>query len=152
MVSVEDIRLETGRDSAALQRQSRLHSIRCFRHCRNFVFYFELPDLCPVCNGDLLTTEVKVPPFVLKSPINTAVLGEPSVLIKPARGKSLLNDYHSGDNLHCGILDETGQQPALYYSVWNGITHFITHFICWLIAQVPFMILMRMACTLQVFG
>lgn len=82
--------------------------IKSFKHCVEFAFCFELPELCPVCQKSLLTTAIKVPPFVLPSPFLSSEPGI-SLLVKPSGQKDFFTHYQEGDGLHCGILDTQGE-------------------------------------------
>ena len=94
---------------------SKRHAVKCFRHCSKFVFCFEIPDCCPVCDRSLLTSEIIVPPFVYQSPLEHDQTSNPAILVRPSQGKSFLHDYGNGDDLHCGILDENGKMHSSYY-------------------------------------
>jgi hypothetical protein len=73
-----------------------------------------MPDQCPVCNDDILSAPMKVPPILIASPLiserELEGMREPAVLIKPALNKSFLQDYQNEDILHCGLRDEIGTQ------------------------------------------
>lgn len=124
-ISVEDITIKVQEDAIfpkkSIHRDHR-HAIRSFRHCIKFVFCFELPDFCPVCGKDMLTTELKVPPFIYSSPFTIETTSAIALLIKPSLGKSFLYDYKDGDSLHCGILDSFGHvhdfdEKGLHFSL-----------------------------------
>lgn len=96
------------------------HSIRCFKHCTRFVFVFEFPDTCPICSVDLLDSELAVPPFIYKSPLDAEPETLPAILVKPSTAQSFLYDYNNGDFLHCGLLDESGKYNYLtLVNVWD---------------------------------
>lgn len=120
-LSLNDIEIDidtnhTSKLSANTTHHDNRHAIKCFRHCSQFVFCFELPDFCPICNQDMLMSEIAVPPFITPSPFEYHIKpGVPAILVKPSRGKNFLTDYRDGDGLHCGILDEDGQY--IHYSV-----------------------------------
>ncbi|KAF6039916.1 hypothetical protein EB796_001768 [Bugula neritina] len=70
----------------------------------------------------MLTTELKVPPFIYSSPFTIETTSAIALLIKPSLGKSFLYDYKDGDSLHCGILDSFGHvhdfdEKGLHFSL-----------------------------------
>ncbi|XP_067936632.1 MKRN2 opposite strand protein-like [Watersipora subatra] len=107
VISAEDIQIDISASRLGSSQTSR-HSIKCFKHCSKFVFCFELPDYCPVCNLSVLGSEILVPPSVYKSPLDHGLTSQPTVLVRPSKGKSFLHDYANGDDLHCGLMDENG--------------------------------------------
>lgn len=65
--------------------------ILCFQHCEKDVkiFCFDLPKICPLCKKDLLTTELRIPPFRIPYPFTGAKKMPCSVVIKPTSGDFL---------------------------------------------------------------
>ncbi|XP_067138810.1 MKRN2 opposite strand protein [Centruroides vittatus] len=84
--------------------------ILCFQHCDKVVkiFCFDLPDVCALCNGDLQTSELRIPPFRVPYPFTSAKKSPCSVVIKPTKG-DFLNAYQNSTDLHIGITDSKGE-------------------------------------------
>lgn len=65
--------------------------ILCFQHCKYEakVFCFEFPSFCKFCKGDLLNTELQIPPFRIPYPFKDASNERNVVVIKPTIGDFL---------------------------------------------------------------
>lgn len=115
-VTADDIQIDLFGNGShnRLRSHAHRHSIRCFKHCSKFVFCFELPDTCPVCESSLLTSEIRVPNFIYPSPLEHEHTSCSAILVRPSQGKSFLHDYGNGDDLHCGLLDEEGKETREY--------------------------------------
>lgn len=82
--------------------------IVCYQHCRGRLFAFTLPESCPLCQANLGTAPLKVPPFRVPYPFVRASQSPCSLVIKPTRG-DFLHDYRSNRDLHIGVTDSEGR-------------------------------------------
>jgi len=83
--------------------------ILCFQHLRNEakVFCFQVPSICKFCNADLLTNELRIPPFKIPYPFKTSSNEPNTLVIKPTLG-DFLNNYENSSDLHIGVTDSEG--------------------------------------------
>lgn len=83
--------------------------IVCFQHCQTdaSLLCLSLPPTCPLCEGDVYSTPMKVPPFRLPSPFLHSCEARYCVVLKPTHG-TFLEDYSNAANLHVGVTNSRG--------------------------------------------
>ncbi|KAG5868397.1 hypothetical protein JTB14_006830 [Gonioctena quinquepunctata] len=81
--------------------------IICFQHCGPKIFCFSLPEICPVCKGDLNNSNFSLLPFRIPYPFIQASQYPCAVVIKPTTG-DFLNDYLNSKDLHVGVTTSRG--------------------------------------------
>jgi len=94
--------------------------IRCFQHCsRDWnILCFTIPDVCPLCGHDTMTTEMRIPPYLIQSPLTDANTTQCCVVIKPTIG-CFLTDYTNQSNLHIAVTNTAG---VVYEFDERGVT------------------------------
>lgn len=87
-----------------------MENLRAFQHCKKNIdlVCFQLPDICPLCGQSTATTESRIPPYVLPSPLKSSHAAPRSIVLKPTNGDFICN-YDKTCNLHIGITDKEGQ-------------------------------------------
>ncbi|KAK2177740.1 hypothetical protein NP493_582g02029 [Ridgeia piscesae] len=83
--------------------------IMCFHHCQTdaSLLCLSLPPVCPLCEGEVYTTPMKVPPFRLPSPFLHSTEAPYCVVLRPTHG-TFLEDYSNAANLHVGVTNSRG--------------------------------------------
>ena len=83
--------------------------LRCFQHCQKGVdlICFALPAYCPLCGQCTATTECRIPPYVLPSPIVSSQKASRAIVLKPTDG-DFINNYERACDLHIGVTDSHG--------------------------------------------
>ena len=97
-----------------------MEEIRCFQHCTNQfnILCFSIPEICPICQQNILQTGMRIPPYLIPSPFTNAESTSCSLLIKPTVG-NFVTDFTKESNLHVGLTDMNG---CVHEFDENGIT------------------------------
>ncbi|XP_064610034.1 MKRN2 opposite strand protein-like [Liolophura sinensis] len=84
-------------------------TVLCFQHCDRStnILCFQVPAKCPLCGASTETTESRIPPFVIESPLTNAMSHPFSIIVKPTC-QQFLQGYKDGDNLHIGVTTSNG--------------------------------------------